>query len=192
MNIAINNTVGLRSSDGSTADSFNIFSKTLPGIRAGEKLVGNAAVTESFQLLSDRRQIKPTCNGKLLSSVYDLSLGLSHNVACQCCAGSPGVSLRIMIFPSPLEYILPSTFTQSSWQPKMMPTINLAINNAFENFKIGQMMGSAIGGAVNNYPPPPIPPPQMMGGGGFNSNSNNRNNNMNNNMGNAIGGMIVQ
>lgn len=102
LNIAINNTVGLRSSDGSTTDSFNIFSRTLPGIRKGEKLVGPQAVTESFQLLSDRRQIKPSCNGKLLSSVYDLTLGLSHDVACQCCAGSPSVSLRVMIFPSPL------------------------------------------------------------------------------------------
>jgi hypothetical protein len=74
----------------------------LPGIRAGEKLVGGAAISESFQLLSDKRQIKPSCNGKLLSSVYDLSLSLSHDVACQCCAGSPGVSLRVMIFPSPL------------------------------------------------------------------------------------------
>lgn len=45
LHIAINNTVGLRSSDGSTADSFNIFNKTLPGIRAGEKLVGPAAIT---------------------------------------------------------------------------------------------------------------------------------------------------
>jgi hypothetical protein len=131
LNIAINNTVGLRSSDGSTSDSFKIYSKTLPGVRAGEKLVGGAAISEQFQLLSDKRQIKQSCNGKLLSSVYDLSLGLSHNVACQCCADSPSVSLRVLIFPSPLEYTLPSTFTQSTWQPKMMPSVNFVINNAF-------------------------------------------------------------
>jgi hypothetical protein len=45
LHIAINNTVGLRSSDGSTSDSFNIFAKDLPGIRAGEKLVGAAAIS---------------------------------------------------------------------------------------------------------------------------------------------------
>jgi len=45
-----------------------------------------------------------------------------------------------------------------------MPSVNLAINNAFENFKIGQMMGSMVGGMNNNYPPPPPPP---MRGQGF-------------------------
>ena len=205
LHISITNTVGLRSSDGSTADSFAVFSKTLPGIRAGEKLVGPAAITEAFQLLNDRRQIKPSCNGKLLSSVYDLNLGLSHDVACQCCAGSPGVSLRVMIFPSPMEYQTPSTFTSSAWQPKLMPTVNLAINNAFENFKIGQMMGSAIGGGMaGNYPPPPPPVPPMpmggsggmgggfgggnmggggMGGGGFNNNNSGFSNNPHHNKG---------
>lgn len=76
----------MRGSDGSTSDTTNVFSKTLPGVRAGEKLVGNAAISEQFQLISDKRQIKPSCNGKLLSSVYDLNLGLRHNVSCQCCA----------------------------------------------------------------------------------------------------------
>lgn len=170
--------MGLRSSDGSTADSFSIFSKTLPGIKAGQKLVGPAAISESFQLVADKRQIKPTCNGKLLSSVYDLNLGLSHDVACQCCSGSPEVSLRVMIFPSPLEFQLPSTFTTTSWQPKMMPTANLAINNAFDNYKIGQMMNAAIGSMGSNYPPPP---PM---GGGYNNNQNNNFGNPNQGHGN--------
>jgi len=156
LNISINNTVGLRSSDGSTADNYVVFSKSLPGVRAGEKRVGNEAINEQFQLMADRRQIKPTCNGKLLSSVYDLNLGLSHDVACHCCAGSPGVSLRVMIFPSPMEYQLPSTFTSKSWQPRMMPPAQIVLNNAFENFKIGQMMSQAM----KTFPPPPPPPPQ--------------------------------
>jgi len=155
LNISINNTVGLRSSDGSTADNYVVFSKSLPGIRAGEKRLGNEAINEQFQLMADRRQIKPTCNGKLLSSVYDLSLGLSHDVACSCCSGSPGVSLRVMIFPSPMEYKLPSTFTSQSWQPRMMPSAQIVLNNAFENFKIGQMVSQTM----NSFPPPPPPQP---------------------------------
>ena len=52
------------------------------------------------------------------------------------------------------EYSMPSTFSQSSWQPKLMPVFDLMVNNSFMNFKIGVMAGNEHGDN-GNYPPQP-------------------------------------
>jgi hypothetical protein len=44
INISVTNTVGLRSNQSSTSDTYTVFSKNSPGLGAGLKMVGNEAI----------------------------------------------------------------------------------------------------------------------------------------------------
>lgn len=191
INMNVSNTVGLRSTESSTADRHHVFGKSVPGLPAGTKMVGNEAIREGFKLISNN-EIKPTCSGKLLSSYFDLEVSLAFDVACDCCSSIPVVSLRIMIFPSIRSYQLPTTFTQN-WTPKVMPMYNFALTNTFENFNLASMMNQQM-----NYPPPPPPMPVPNMGGQMNAMNNQMNANMNamnnnmNMMGNNMNAMNNQ
>lgn len=93
--IGVTNTVGLRSNQSSTSDTYNVFSKSAPGMPAGTKMVGNEAIREGFKLMSNS-EIKPTCSGKLLSSRFDLTVRLGFDTTCDCCGTTPAVGLNIV------------------------------------------------------------------------------------------------
>jgi hypothetical protein len=99
IDIAITNVVGMRSNQNSTSDSRTMFSKSINGLKAGDKCTGNEAIRESFPLQSNQ-ELKPTCSGKLLSSDFSLSVTLRHDISCECCsdqvlASIPVVSIMI-------------------------------------------------------------------------------------------------
>lgn len=95
IDIAVTNVVGMRSNQNSTSDSRTMFSKSINGLRAGDKCTGNEAIRESFPLQSNQ-ELKPTCSGKLLSSEFSLSVTLRHDISCECCSDQVGASIPVV------------------------------------------------------------------------------------------------
>ena len=94
----------MRSGGAATSDGGSIYRKQLNGVPAGlAKIVtfflfqGNDAIRETFQL-PPSDSLKPTCSGKLLSCGYTLSVGMVHDISCDCCSNKIGGAISIVIF----------------------------------------------------------------------------------------------
>ena len=93
--ISVTNHVTMRSQGRSTGDHYTIFRKSINGVPMGMAFVGDKAIRESFQM-PIKQELKPTCSGTLLSSQYQLSIKMNHDISCECCSTIIGSSIPIV------------------------------------------------------------------------------------------------